>query len=213
MKKATFDPKGVTSTLINRVHRTGLTMMKAVNQAQNKSASIDPKVIDDLETDFLLANVELENMLKSQLAQKNDESWKLFVDSVGKLDSAEKRIFRGITRSVKLTAENILSSNPNPFATHPFELPPYILPYFPTVPAGMDPDFWKKIFSEAEKLEASAKDIVANLADGAAALAGAAMVAGAAAATPVVVVGTAAFAGGYHIGQAINSAMGWDKSE
>lgn len=205
MKKATFDPKGVTSTLFNRVHRTGITMMKAVNQAQNKSASIDPKVIDDLETDFLLANVELENMLKSQLAQKNDESWKLFVDSVSKLGSAEKPIFRGVVQSVKKTAENILSNNPNPFATPPFELPPYILPYFPTVPTGMDPDFWKTIFNDAEKLEASAKDVATNLVDAAALATGAAAAISSAPAAAVV----GAFAAGWHVGEAINDYMGW----
>lgn len=177
MKKATFDPKGVTATLINRVHRTGITMMSAIDKAQNKSESVNPKVVEDLETDYLLANFELENMLKSQLAQKSNESWKLFVDSVSKLGNAEKPIFRGVVRSVKQTAENILTGSDNPFSTQAFELPPYILPYFPTAPVGMDPDFWKTVFNDAEKLEASAKDVATNLIDAAALAAGTATIA------------------------------------
>lgn len=210
MKKATFDPKGVTATLINRVHRTGITMLSTINQAQNKSGSVNPKVLDDLETDYLLANVELENMLKSQLAQKNSESWKLFVDSVNNLSSGEKPIFRGVVRNVKQTAENILAGNPNPFATPPFELPPYILPYAPTAPAGIDPEFWKRIFADAEKLEASAKDVATNLVDAAALATGAAAAAtgAAAAVTGAAVVG--AFAAGWHVGQAVNDYMGWN---
>lgn len=215
MKKTTFDPKGVTATLINRVHRTGITMMTTINKAQNKSESVNPKVLEDLETDYLLANVELENMLKLQLAQKNNESWKLFVDSVNKLSSGEKPIFRGVVRSVKQTAENILSNNPNPFATQSFELPPYITPYVPTAPAGIDPSFWKKVFDDAEKLEASAKDVAGDLVSAAQSAASAAAAAVGAAATGSAVVAVAAvvgsFAAGYHVGEAINEYMGWNK--
>ena len=212
MKKAIFNPKGVTATLINRVHRTGITMMTIINKVHNKSENVNPKVVDDMETDYLLANVELENMLKSQLAQKNDESWKLFVDSVNKLDSAEKPIFRGVVRSVKQTAENILSDNPNPFATPSFELPPYITPYMPTAPVNIDPNFWKPIFNDAEKLEAATgKDLVS----GVGAVAGAiAVAAGGAAAAPIATAtaaGCAAFEGGVAIGNAINHYMGWEE--
>jgi hypothetical protein len=208
MKKATFDPKGVTATLINRVHRTGITMMTTINKVQNKSESVNPKVIEDLETDYLLANVELENMLKSQLAQKNKDGWELFVDSVNKLGGGEKPIFRGVVQNVKQTAENILAGSANPFTTQPFELPPYILPYFPTAPAGIDPNFWKTVFNDAEKLEASTKDVATNLTEAAehAALA----IVEAAAGEPIGAV-VESFHTGYSIGEAINDYMGWKK--
>jgi hypothetical protein len=204
MKKATFDPKGVTATLINRVYRTGITMMSTIDKAQNKSESVNPKVIEDLETDYLLANVELENMLKSQLAQKKDENWKLFVDSVNNLSRGEKLIFRGVVRSIKQTAENILSDNPNPFANPFFELPPYITPYVPTAPVGIDPNFWKAVFDDAEKLEASAKDVATHLLHAVHFVTEAVEAAGS---NPVVAV-VDAFMVGWCIGEAINDYMG-----
>lgn len=208
MKKATFNPKGVTGTLINRVRRTGITMMEAVNKTQNKSESVSPKVIEGLETDFLLANVELENMLKSQLAQKNNESWKFFVDSVSKLGSAEKPIFRGVVQSVKKTAENILSDKPNPFANRFFELPPYITPYVPTAPAGIDPNFWKEVFADAETLQAAAKDVTRSLTEAAEHTALAAVEA--AEGEPIGAV-VESFHAGYSVGESINDYMGWTK--
>jgi hypothetical protein len=157
MKKVTFDPIGVTATLINRVHRTGITMMSAIDKAQNKSESIAPEIIEDMETDYLLANLELENVLKSQLAQNDGESWKLFVDSVTQLDDAQKPLFRGVVRSVKQTAQNILSKTENPFDTQDFDLPVYMSPCCPTAPVNMDPAFWTNIFSQSESLEATDK--------------------------------------------------------
>lgn len=214
MKKATFDPKGVTATLINRVYRTGIGLIITINKVQNKSVSIDHSVIEDMETDYLLANIELESMLKSQLAQKNDGSWGLFVDSVNKLSSAEKQIFMGVVRSVKQTAENILSDNPNPFATSSFELPPYILPYFPTVPVGIDPNFWNKVIDDAETLEVSREGFVQGVGEIAGAIAAAGQIAAGTVAAPfaaTIAAGCAAFHGGVQIGNAINTYFGWEE--
>lgn len=208
MKKATFNPKGVTATLINRVYRTGMTMMSTINKAQKKSASFNPKVVDDLETDFLLANIELVNMLMSQLAQKKDESWKLFVDSVSKLGNAQKPIFRGVVRNIKQIAENILSNKPNPFDNHFFNLPPYITPYLPTAPVGVGPDFWKTVINDAKKLEASSKDVARDLTE-AAEHAGMAVLAAVEGAEVSAVIES--YNAGHEVGESINEYMGWNK--
>jgi hypothetical protein len=214
MEKAIFDPMGVVATLINRVHRTGVIMMIQVDKAQNRAEKISPHVVDDLETDYLLANIELENMLKSQLAQKNDQGWKLFVDSVSKLNNREKPIFKGVAHNVKLTADNILAGSANPFTTVPFDLPSYILPYAPTGPANVDPDFWKLIIADAEKLEPVNKGIGVGITAVAGAIAAGAEIAAGTVTAPITATVAAvggAFYGGVEIGNAINHYMGWEE--
>lgn len=198
-----FNPKGVVATLTNRVYRNGVAMMVNVDKAENKGESIDPKVIEDLETDYLLSCLELENILTSQLAQKNKEPWSFFAETYGKLKDEEKPLFRGVIGDVKKVASNVLTGLDNPFEL-PFGLPPYIQPITP--PVYFDKDLWQGVFNEAETMEATGKDIVGHLVDAAALVTGAC----AAAASAPVAAGAAAFAGGYHIGQAINEYMGWD---
>lgn len=205
MNKATFDPKGVTSALINRVHSSGMSMMSAV--ADNAShRSSDATAVEQKQTDFLLANIELENMLKSQLAKNDDSGWKLFVDTVSNLRSEEKPLYRGVAHSVGKSAENVLTGRIDPFSPEIFDLPPYILPYVPTAPTGIDPDFWKRVFEDSQRLDASARDVATNLVDAAALATGAAAAAASAPAAAVV----GAFAAGWHVGQAVNDYMGWN---
>lgn len=147
MTKVIFDSVGVTAALISRVHRTGIAMLMTVDKAHNKSKKVDPKIIEDLETDFLLANLELEYMLKFQLARENKDGWTLFVNSVSKLSYGERIIFGGVVRSIKLTANKILSDDSNPLESQLFESPPYIRPYFSIkfagspMPTNTDPGF------------------------------------------------------------------------
>ncbi|NQE53076.1 hypothetical protein C5S29_05745 [ANME-1 cluster archaeon GoMg3.2] len=208
--KVEFNSEGVTATLTNRVYRNGITMMVNVDKAENKGESIDPKLIEDLETDYLLSCLELENVLTSQLAQKKKDSWASFGETYGKLKDEEKPLFRGIIGNIKKVASNVLTGRDSPFEP-PFGLPPYVQPITP--PGYFDEDFWQEIFNEAETMEATGKGLVA----GVGAVAGALVAAGAAATltggafvAAGVATGCAAFEGGVAIGNAVNEYMGWE---
>lgn len=205
MNKVAFDSKGLTTALINRTQNSGMSMMSAVTEkAQNKSS--DASGVEGKQTDFLLASIELENALKSQLACNDGSGWKLFVDTVSGLRSEEKPIYRGVARSIGKTAEKVLSGKPDPFSSEIFDLPPYILPYAPTAPNGVDPELWKLVFEDTQRLDASVRDVATNLVDAAALATGAAAAAASAPAAAVV----GAFAAGWHVGQAVNDYMGWN---
>lgn len=207
MVKPSFDTSGVTATLINRVYRTGAAMMSVVDKNQKKSGAVDPKLIQDLEADYLLASIELESLLKTQLAKKNTSGWKVFVEAVEKRSSAEKLLYRGVVQNIQNAASNILAGVGNPFATQPFELPPYVIPYVPLPPAGMDPEFWKQIMKDAERINSPSKDVLENVLDGATLVVAAVAVAAAApevGVLAVVAAGLGAFTGGVHLGNAIN---------
>ncbi len=210
MFKYKFDINGVAQTLTNRVYRNGITMMVNIDKSENKNESINPDLIEDLEADYLLSCLELENTLTSQLLQNNKEPWSSFRETYSNLKDEEKPLFRGVVRNMKETSSNILSEMANPFETLTF--PPYAQPITP--PDYFDKDMWQEIFNETEKMEVAGKDIVGNLADGAACVGGAIVAVAGGAATvatgTVVAAGAAAFAGGYHIGQAVNEYMGWD---
>ena len=174
MAKATIEPNGLVTTLFNRVYRTGITMMTTIDKAQKKSKSVNPKVIEDLETNYLLATVDLEYILESQLAHKYEEGWKLFVDSMNKLSSGEKLIFMGVVRNVKQTAENILSGSANPSTKPSKMLPNYNPALFPQITPGPLPwSYWntdelKTFLGDLEKMETSAGNAGTNLVDAAA---------------------------------------------
>lgn len=206
MSEKKFNPKGIAQTLTNRVYRNGVEMMVNVDKVENKGESIDPKVIEDLETDYLLSCLELENTLTSQLAEKNKEPWSFFAETYGGLKDEEKPLFRGVIGDVKKVASNVLTGLENPF--EPWAQVPYIQPIAP--PGYLDKDFWQEIFNEAEKMEATGKGLVGGIGLVAGAVVAAA---GSAAAAPVaagVAAGSAAFEGGVAIGNAINEYMGWE---
>lgn len=205
MQKATFDPKGVTSTLIDRVHRTGVLMMSAMNSAKTKADSVAPKQIDSLQTDYLLANTELGTTIKTQLASGDRSGWDDLSGAISKLDDAQKPIFRGVLGDVKQAAANVIAGSANPLDTLDFNLPSYMIPGLPAV-NNPDTAFWKGVFADAESLQAQSRDVGDDLADAAghAALATTEAIAG----EPIGAC-VEAFNTGYAIGTAINHYMGW----
>lgn len=160
--KVEFNPKGVIATLINRVYRSGIAIMASVDKAKNKGESVDQNMMEDQSNDFLLSSFELENMVLSQLAQKNKEPWTVFVDAYSKLKDEEKPLFKGVVQDVKKAASNVLSGIDNPFEDIGS------LPYIPSVvpfqqvvnypPSYYDAGvLWEEIFNDTEKMEVSNK--------------------------------------------------------
>lgn len=208
-----FNPKGVTATLINRVYRTGIAMMVNIDNAKNKGESVDPKVMEDQETDFILSCHELDSMLVSTTCKGSLDPWNVFSETYNKLKDEEKLLFRGVVRDMKEASSNVLSN-----VAKPFELiiPQEISNFGPAIVeaagvTGCNKQLFERVYNEAEKMEASAKSTASDIATGAAAVVGTV-----AAATSTAVSGSAAMvgaayvavaAGGYTVGHAVGSAV------